>query len=306
MTKYFLPILSIFLMVSCAETSTESTTEETTTVDTTSLDQDTTTVQLKEVTHIAPKDIHELDTIHFKNEQLTDFSGEVIFYAFSDSVAFKDFKTGETKYIGTAKLNGKKLNVESTYQVMEYTSYYDCCDPWSEEEFCLYFQLVKTTELHGYIKGEFLHRLPEISPGKVDLIDTINDIDYSFYTAESFRGCYNQLLLIYDGTNDLQMIPLTDAVYNTGVIELFGEWVNIRHKFMRNDHPVVLLTHGVDGNYTYSFYEILKKNGQYVGDKYFETDIVSSLDEFDAGFDFDSVLHEEYKLANDGEDFPYN
>lgn len=310
MTKHFFFIVILFALTGCSEfTTKDNSSEEPDTLVTDTIPRQhvvDTSITSSSISNSIPEDLYELDTVVFRDDQLTDFKGKVMFYSFEDSVAFRDFNTGETKHLATKDLNGKKLDIEKTYQVMEYTSYYECCDPWSEEEFCMYFLLVKTPELHGFIRGDYLHELPEIFSEKVDLIDTTNGNSYAFYTAENFKGCYRQLLLLENGDEQFHILPLFEGEFDAGVLQLYGEWTNIRSTFFRNNHPVVLVTDGVDGNYTYTFYEILKQGDQYIANRYYETYVMVTLDEFDNGFDFDSVLHEEYKIANDGEDFPYN
>lgn len=181
--------------------------------------------------------------------------------------------------------------------------YSDCCDPWSEEEFCSYFLLVEIDKYKGYFKGDYVFQKPEYSPGKVDLWNEANGRKYSFYQAEGFRGCYNGLLMIEDGDSTFSMIKLKEPEHNTGVLDFYGEWVSIREFFMRDNKPVVVMTFGVDGNYSYYFYELSEVNGEYIADNYFYTDIAVTMNEFDNGFDFDSALHEQYRIELDGEDF---
>lgn len=307
MIKSILPILSLLFLVGCADSSNESTTEnKSTNTDTTDTEQNIDTLQEESIAHIVPKDLEELDTLMINPELLTEYSGPGIFYSDKDSIAFKDYESGATKYISTSDINGKTIDVVETYKYQSSDDYYNCCDSWTGEEFCTFYLRINTPKLNGYVNGEYIFEMPEYSPGKADLIDTLEDVTYSFYTAENFKGCYRQLLLLENGDEQFHILPLFEGEFDAGVLQLYGEWTNIRSTFFRNNHPVVLVTDGVDGNYTYTFYEILKQGDQYIANRYYETYVMVTLDEFDNGFDFDSVLHEEYKIANDGEDFPYN
>ncbi|MCB9194989.1 MAG: hypothetical protein H6598_02080 [Flavobacteriales bacterium] len=308
MRKFYLAFAILATLNACGDSSSEPETAN----QQTNEEQATDTIAMLDSTNITDEYEQLASTIggqlggtDYVNQFTIEQSGEAIFYSSDEVVYMIESASNQEIELFAPELNGEKIKVIETYLCTDSDDEYGCCDEWSGEEFCFYYSLVEISGNKGYISGEYIYMLPEDNYNGKELADESNNVKYKFQNAKNIRSCTSEVLLISKDNSSPEMIILSDPAYNSEVLEFYGEWVVFDNCFMRNGKPVVQITYGVDGNYTFSFYEISKKDGQYTANNYFETSIMVNYDEFASGYDFDADLHQQYKEEL-GEDFPSN